>query len=164
MVKNKAKSIILILACLTYFCSEQIEVDKVRNVDAAYWPVFRGDQNLSGVAEGTIPDNPELLWSFKTGSVIISSPVIGFGNIYIGSTDGKVYTIDLLTGKKVWEFDTEDDIEASPLIIDQTVYIGNLSGDFFALDAVAGKVVWKYKLDDGIMGSANRFAVPGSTE
>ena len=30
------------------------------------WPQFRGDPALTGIALGSLPENPALLWSFKT--------------------------------------------------------------------------------------------------
>ena len=126
-----------------------------KDLTAASWPVFRGDPTLSGIAVDPIPDKLELKWSFKTGSWIVSTPVIGFGHVFIGSTDGLVYSIDLATGNKKWEFDTEDDIEASPLILETMVYIGNLSGELFALDAHSGEVRWKANCGNSIYGSAN---------
>ena len=165
MIKNKSIFLIFILCYLFLACSEKKESEiTVKNVETAYWPIFRGDQNLSGVTNELLPDKLELLWSFKTEYDIISSPVIGFGNVYIGSTDGKVYSIDLLDGKKVWEFNTEDDIEASPLLLDHTIYIGNLSGTFFALNALSGRIEWKYEISGAIMGSANWAAVPNSSK
>ena len=157
MWRQKHLIFLLIFAVLLFACSKERKEtgEKHRNVDNVKWPIFRGDSSLSGIAKDSLPDKISLLWSFKTGSEIISSPVIGLGRIYIGSTDGKVYSIDLLKGRKVWEFDTGDDIEASPLLLDEIVYIGSLSGDFFALDAQNGSVRWKYDIDNSIYGSAN---------
>ena len=101
-----------------------------------------------------------LLWSFKTGGAVISSPVIGFGSVFIGSTDGKVYAIGLRNGSKIWEYDTGDDIEASPMLLDKTLYIGNLSGNFFALDVETGKVVWQYEIGSDIMGRRTGWMFP----
>ena len=127
----------------------------------ASWPIFRGDTSLSGIAEDGIPDRLKLKWTFKTGSWIVSTPVIGYGRVFIGSTDGLVYSLDLLSGERSWEFDTEDDIEASPLLLESVVYIGNLSGDFFALDAESGELKWKSNCGNSIYGSANWFRDPG---
>ena len=111
-------------------CSGSKDQEKAAvSVEGVSWPVFRGDSNLSGVAASGLSDRLRLLWSYQTGSYIVSSPVLGFGNVYIGSTDGKVYSLSLSDGGKVWEFDTGDDIETSPLLMGGSVYIGNLSGD-----------------------------------
>ena len=52
------------------------------------WPIFRGDQNLTGVSKTTIPASPKLLWTFETGDNIKSAPVVANGKVVIGSTDG----------------------------------------------------------------------------
>ena len=130
------------------------------DVEGADWPVFRGDTAMSGVARDPIPDRLDLLWSFDTGALIVSSPVIGFGKVYIGSTNGGVFALGLGDGRKEWEFMSGDDIEASPLILGDSVFIGNLSGEFFALDAGTGEVRWRVKADNSIDGSANWAHAP----
>ena len=81
------------------------------------WPIYRGDQMLSGVAKGKLPNKLRLLWSFKTEDEIKSSPVVGNGIVFIGSFDGRVYALDIRNGKKIWDFNTENAIEASPVLI-----------------------------------------------
>ncbi len=150
----------MVIPLLLLTCTKKEVQKEAVDVDALSWPIFRGDPMLSGTADSEPSKKLELLWSFKTESWIIGSPVIGSGRVYIGSTDGKLYAIDLIDGSKVWEFDTGDDIEASPLLIEEAVYIGNLSGEFFSLDAHSGQVRWKYKCGSSIYGSANWVMSP----
>jgi len=165
LIQHKLLCFIIILFCLLCGCSEKKHTEhSTENQRAEFWPIFRGDQNLSGVAAVQLPDNMKLLWSFKTGAAVISSPVIGFGNVYIGSTDGKVYAIELYNGGKTWEFDTGDDIEASPLLLDQRLYFGNLSGTFFSVNALTGQEKWTYKISGDIMGSANWVTDPDNAK
>jgi len=119
------------------------------------WPIFRGDQSLTGFAKGSIPDKLRLLWTFRSGDEIRSSPVVGRGRVFIGSADGKIYALNLIDGKKIWEFDTGNAIEAPPLLVNETVYIGSLSGIFYALNAGSGELKWKYETGNRIAGSAN---------
>jgi outer membrane protein assembly factor BamB len=160
----KFTALILIISALLLSCAKKDIEEKAVDVEALSWPIFRGDSMLSGTADAEPAKKLELLWSFKTESWIIGSPVIGFGRVYTGSTDGKLYAIDLRDGSKVWEFDTGDDIEASPLLLEETVYIGNLSGEFFSLDAHSGQVRWKYKCGSSIYGSANWVMSPDDKE
>ena len=118
------------------------------------WPIFRGDQNLKGVSKTVLPAAPKLLWTFTTGDIIKSAPVVANGKVVIGSTDGFVYCIDS-KGKLVWKFETGNAIEAPALILDNTVYIGNLDGTLYALDLNSGKKLWEYETDNQIIGSAN---------
>ncbi len=148
------------LAVLLIACAKKESKEKILDVESASWPIYRGDSMLSGIADDELPEELVLLWSFRTDSWIISSPVIGFGRVYIGSSDGKLYSINLTDGSKVWEFDTGDDIEASPLLLDAAIYVGNLSGEFFSLDAHTGQVRWRYKCTNSIYGSANWVRSP----
>ena len=86
------------------------------------WPIFRGDQNLTGVSKTTLPASPKLIWTFQTVDNIKGAPVVADGKIVIGSTDGVVYCIDT-NGKLLWKYDTGNSIEAPALILNKTVYI-----------------------------------------
>lgn len=156
MMKVNLKTFLFVLPVFLVFCSKKEEVEKRdKRVETASWPIFRGDSRLSGMAEDELPEKLTLKWSFQTEHEIISSPVIGLGRVYIGSTDHKIYSIDIYDGSKVWEFDTGDYVEASPILIDETIYIGSLNGSFFALNAHTGQERWKYDIQFEIYGSAN---------
>jgi len=43
------------------------------------------------------------LWTFTTRARVDSSPAIAGGRVFVGSNDGRVYGLDLASGKKVWE-------------------------------------------------------------
>jgi outer membrane protein assembly factor BamB len=87
----------------------------------ADWPMFRGGPALLGVAEGSLPAKPALLWSFKTGGPVKSSAAIVGDRVFIGSGDGNLYALDLARGKKLWSFKTGDEVESSPLVLDGKV-------------------------------------------
>jgi len=163
VISAKAALLAAAAVCLVCGCTQNDAPEKTGGLsESALWPVFRGDRNLSGVSDAKLPDRMKLLWSFAAGERIVSSPVIGFGAVFIGSTDGKVYSIGLADGAKRWVFDTGDDIEASPLLCDSTVYVGNLNGHLSALDALSGRIVWKNVIGGEIKGSANTASDPES--
>ncbi len=119
------------------------------------WPMFRGSQSLLGIASGDLPDSLEMLWKFKTGESVKSSPVIDSNLVYVGSNDNNIYAIGLHSGQKVWEYKTDDSVEASPLYIDGTVYAGSTGGFFYAIDTNNGELRWKYETGGQILGAAN---------
>jgi outer membrane protein assembly factor BamB len=119
------------------------------------WPMFRGNPSLTGVASGKLADKLALLWTFKTGAPVKSSPAIVDGKVFIGSDDQKVYALDLATGAKAWEFATEGPIESSALVLGATVYIGSGDGKVYALAAKDGAKVWEFKTEDKILGAPN---------
>ena len=152
---NFFKYLIILLALLS-FCSREQKTDTTISINQdTDWPIFRGDAQLSGVANTVLPENIKLLWTFKTEGDIKSSPVIGQNKIFIGSNDGYIYALNLTNGELLWKFDTGDAVDAPALYRDNTVYVGSLNGWFFALNALNGKYKWKYKTEDQISGSAN---------
>lgn len=85
------------------------------------------------------PDDQPSATRFRT------APVISDGRVFIGATDGKLYTIDAVTGKGSWLFDTQTIISGSPVIYNGVVYFGANDGRIFAVDTKTGVEVptWK---------------------
>lgn len=127
---------------------------------AGDWPLFRGDSELRGVADTSLPDKPALSWKFKTGDAVKSAPVIVSNVVYIGSGDSNVYALNFSDGRKVWSFPTDGPVDAPPMALENTIYVGSLDGFLYALDAGKGTLRWKYKTDDKILGSANYWKQP----
>ena len=126
------------------------------------WPMFRGDQGLTGVAAGRLPEALELRWTFKTGQAVKSSAAIADHRVFIGSDDGTLYALSTETGKQLWSFKAGQSIEASPLVLDGTVFVGSVDNNLYALDAAAGAVKWRYATGDKILGAANWFVAGDS--
>jgi outer membrane protein assembly factor BamB len=129
---------------------QQVDIQAQMN-----WPMFRGGQSLLGKAAGSLPDSLRLLWKFKTGAEIKSSPAIDNGLVFIGSADANVYAVDLENGNKVWAYPTGDAVEATPCVVDGGVFVGSSDGFLYALDANTGELKFKYKTDSQILGAAN---------
>ena len=123
--------------------------------DQNNWPMFRGGQSLLGTADGTLPNSLQLIWKFKTGAEIKSSPAINDGIVFIGSADANVYAIDLEKGHKIWEYTTGDFVEATPCVVNGCVFVGSSDGFLYALDAKTGSLKFKYETGSQILGAAN---------
>jgi len=99
-----------------------------------------------------------LRWTFQTSGIIFSSPAfesdgtVVMGSYFVnpgvattGPFDGKVYAIDLVTGKMKWSYQTNDAVGSSAAIgPDNTVYIGSNDGYMYALNGSTGKLKWKF--------------------
>ena len=137
------------------FCS----LFAVATTRAKDWPTFRGDAALRGISSEQLPEKFSLLWSFKTGAAVKSSPIVAKGKVFIGSDDTNVYALNFADGKKVWSFATSNAVEAPALFLNDKIYVGGIDGFLYALDAESGKLAWKYKTDDKIVGAPN--VIPG---
>jgi eukaryotic-like serine/threonine-protein kinase len=116
--------------------------------------MFRGNPQHTGVyAAPPISKSSKLKWKFHTGGLIVSSPAVANGLLYIGSADGNFYAIDSESGKLKWKFDAKSRIPSSPAVADGAVYFGAYDGNFYALDATTGALKWKFQT-----GGERRFA------
>ncbi len=73
--------------------------------------------------------------------------------MYIGATDGKVYSFGADTGKLRWSTSTGGYVYASPAVWRERVYAGSYSHRFFCFDAATGRVLWSFRANGPISGS-----------
>jgi outer membrane protein assembly factor BamB len=84
---------------------------------------------------------------------------VAFGRVYMGNTDGRVYSFSASSGKLAWSKSTGGYVYASPAVAQvpggrPLVYIGSYSGRFYALDARSGAVRWSRGGNGKISGGA----------
>jgi outer membrane protein assembly factor BamB len=122
------------------------------------WPVYRGDAAGTGVSATTLPDRPEVLWTFKAeDSIFLSSAVIADGKVFVGDGDGSFYALDLATGRKLWSAPSDIGFTAAAAVRDGRVYAGDSDGIFYCWDAKTGKLVWQHQTEAEINSSPNFF-------
>ena len=117
----------------------------------------------------------QVLWTYKqkldedlvarqTHSPYNRGIAAGYGNIYIGTLDGKLAAIDMKTGKLSWETKLIDSekltvgFTGAPLLVKDKVVIGSQGGEWpyqgpiFALNAKSGEKVWEFDTAGGNPG------------
>ena len=82
-----------------------------------------------------------------------STPAVGYGRVYIGSTDGKVYSFGAASGKLRWSHGTGGYVYSSPAVWNRRVYAGSYDHTFYCLDAATGDVRWQFHANGPISGS-----------
>ena len=125
------------------------------NATLGNWTSFRGNPQLTGVADSALPDNPQLLWTFQAGDMIESTAAVVDGTVYIGALDGLLYAINAETGEKRWTYQTNSSIKASPAIHNGVVYFGDGDGVFHAVDINTHEMKWQFQTEGEIISSAN---------
>ena len=118
------------------------------------WPVFRGNALQTGIASSGLPEDLEVLWTFKTKDAIEGSAAIVGGVVYIGSQDEYLYAIDLATGKEKWRYKAAP-IKVTPSVRNGAIYVGDGDGWFHCVDATSGKLRWKFEAGAEITSAAN---------
>lgn len=120
----------------------------------------------------------EMLWTYKqklnedlvakqTHSPYNRGIAVGFGNVYMGTLDGKLVAIDAKTGKLNWETKLVNSekltvgFTGAPLLVKDKIVIGSQGGEWpwrgpiFGVDAKSGKEVWKFMTVGGNEGTAS---------
>ena len=110
-------------------------------------------QPKPGLMAADVP-NLKLKWAFgfPGGAQAYGNPAIVGGRVFVGSDNGKLYSLDADTGCTYWSVQADGGIRAAPSIGTSgsrtVVYFGDLKGNVFAIDALTGETIWKKQVDD----------------
>jgi ankyrin repeat protein/outer membrane protein assembly factor BamB len=102
----------------------------------------------------------KLNWKFRTASEVVSSPEVSGDTVFVGSSDGYLYALDLSTGALRWKFETGAEVVSSPAVAGGTVYVGSHDHHLYAVDDKTGKMRWKHETGNAVRSSP---AVSGGT-
>jgi outer membrane protein assembly factor BamB len=141
-----------------------------RSVSPGSWTVFHYDVTHTGVNPNeTILSRANVrrlhvLWERKVpktdGGIVNSSIAVGSGAVYVGSSDGYLYSFRRPGGALRWRVKTGRGIQSSPAIANGTVYVGSNDGYLYAFRARTGARLWRVKT--GILvGSSSPTVVGG---
>ena len=120
----------------------------------------------------------QMLWTYKqklnedliarqTHSPYNRGIAAGYGNIYIGTLDGKLAAIDMKTGKLNWETKLIDSekltvgFTGAPLLVKDKVIIGSQGGEWpykgpiFGVNAKSGEKAWEFDTAGGNEGDSD---------
>jgi polyvinyl alcohol dehydrogenase (cytochrome) len=103
---------------------------------------------MAGLAATDVP-KLALKWAFGLGDVTRANaqPTVVGGRLFIGSANGKVYSLDAKSGCLIWVFAAAAPVRSAITIgIDGrgwTAYFGDQSGNAYAVNALSGDVRWK---------------------
>ena len=95
------------------------------------WPRFRGP-NGSGISSSTglpVEFGPDknVVWKVEL-PYSYSSPIVVGKRVYVGSSDGSLYAVDMRTGNEEWRFEAGAPITASPAVASKCLVIGTEDG------------------------------------
>jgi outer membrane protein assembly factor BamB len=122
-------------------------------VPAENWPVVRGDTLGSGVANTTLPDQLETLWTYKAAddAGFDATAIVVQGIVYVGDNMGTFHAVRLADGLPVWTKQFEDGSFAAGAAFDNgKLYVGDLNGIVRCLAAVGGEELWSANVEGEI--------------
>ena len=91
----------------------------------------------------------KLVWNYKTGNVVHTTPAISGNKLLVGSFDGNFYCLNKGDGKLHWKFKSVGqryfplgEFQGSPAVSGNTVYVGSRDFNFYALNIEKGVCNW----------------------
>ncbi|UCD13626.1 MAG: PQQ-like beta-propeller repeat protein [Thermoplasmatales archaeon] len=112
------------------------------NVD--WWPMAKHDLRHSGFSTSQAPNQAHLLWTYDTGYLVYSQPVVVDDKAYFGSMSDKLYCANASTGEHIWEFQTDHWVMSSPSVVNNKVYFTSEDDNLYCLNAENGSLIWKF--------------------
>lgn len=87
-----------------------------------------------------------------------ATAAVAYGRVYIGSTDGREYSLSARNGAVAWARQTGGYVYSSAAVatvprLGPTVYFGSYDGRFYAVDARSGRTRWSFRSGGKISGS-----------
>ncbi|MGD2162421.1 MAG: PQQ-binding-like beta-propeller repeat protein [Anaerolineales bacterium] len=98
----------------------------------------------------------EPLWTFEEPEDrIIGAPLIVGERVLVPTAIGRLYALDLTTGRPVWDepFQAEHAIWSAPIVQDDQVFVGGLDHYVYSLSLETGRVNWSTDLGSAISDS-----------
>ncbi|MDR0232442.1 MAG: PQQ-binding-like beta-propeller repeat protein [Dysgonamonadaceae bacterium] len=138
-------------------CANKKESNEPDSID---WSIFRGNPALSGYTNVSLPDNPELLWTFKSDSYTKSSPIVYNQVVYWSNRRGRIYGVNN-EGKQIFDYSMETAVDATPMIYDSTLYIGRIDGKLCAISLEKQDTLWTFETLGQIAASPNQISFEG---
>ena len=124
------------------------------------WSIDPGNRRFqstqgAGLSAATVP-SLKLKWAFgfEGDSLTFSQPTIIGGSIFVGSQQGKIYSLNAATGCIQWSFQADASVRNALTIVPLekgpakfAAYFGDQRGSIYALDAATGRLLWKIPAD-----------------
>lgn len=126
-----------------FFC---LLVGGTTHIFADTWTAFRGGESRTGFYPNKLrpPDTtaaPE--WVTKLGGMIISSPVVSNGLVFVGARDSNIYAIDIQTGEVLWKKHTGGWVDATPLVYQDKIIVPSRDGFIYTYVQKTGEELSK---------------------
>ncbi len=95
----------------------------------------------------------KLKWAFGFRGAVrsVAQPTIFGGRVFVGSQNGKVYSLDAKSGCTYWQFEAGKPVRSAVVIGPRgdgwAAYFGDAGANVYAIDALTGKPLWTTKVD-----------------
>jgi outer membrane protein assembly factor BamB len=109
---------------------------------------------MSGYTAIRLPENPTLVWTYKSDLRTSSSPLVYHGTVFWSDRRGRIQGVDS-QGNPCFSYAFETAVEATPIIEDSVLYIGRIDGTVSALSLATQNTLWNFETWGQISASPN---------
>jgi outer membrane protein assembly factor BamB len=102
---------------------------------------------VDGIA-GFDRNTGEIKWRQHIANGAEPSAALINDRLFIGASDGQLYSLQAGDGKILWTFPTRIETLSEPLLADGVLYLLTGNNTLYALDAASGKQLWLYSRQD----------------
>ncbi len=88
-------------------------------------------------------DKERSFWDSRESALLSGGPVVSVDKVFIGSENGKLYTLDAQTGELLWQANIKGEILNAPAVDSGVVVANSASGIMKAFNVETGKELWK---------------------
>ena len=109
--------------------------------------------------------NSNLLWkkNYYSKSEIKNNPILFFSNnskiLIVGDTLGKIYALNLKTGKLIWSNKNNSPFNSQIKILSDKIYIADAQNSIHCFSIKDGKKIWKFNTDKPLIKSQKKLSL-----
>ncbi len=125
--------------------------NKFRKVNRMTPVIYKNSVVVGNSYDGLVSynlDTRNIIWRTRIDLGVEASGSMVKDTLFIGSNNGKIYSIDLADGEINWYFDTKSEVVSEPLLDEGILYFITASQSVYALDATNGKQQWIFSRQD----------------
>jgi len=104
-------------------------------------------------------------WDFKAGGRFEAQPAVFDDLVLAGSSDGRLYALEMGTGRLRWSYDAQEEVGTTPAVADGVAVVMTLQDSLVGVDVKTGAWKWRHRREgkEGftIRGAANAAIVGG---
>ena len=96
----------------------------------------------------------EIIWQYKTGSLITSAPAVENDQVYISTVSGELLALDIESGHVNWSWQAGGAIHSTPAVQGTRVVVGSVDSTISCISSRNGELLWQVKSSASVFSSA----------
>jgi outer membrane protein assembly factor BamB len=121
----------------------------------AEWPMEGSDPAHTGEQQTPVI-GPADQWEYPVNGELMCPPATGYGQLFIGTSDGFLKVLDEADGHEVWGLKLGETVCATPLVESQTVFLP-VGNTVYAVSIQDRDVRWTFEAIGALRASAVHF-------